>query len=641
MRSPRYRRDKPLTYSMAADLPAGQLIKVSLQREIAVAIVTQKVAKPAFDCKPVSEVIDLPALPSATLALLDWLQAYYPAPIGSLTQTVLPADLPSGTDATVAGSPKTARKKIDLNDEQARAVQAMDLPRSYILHGRTGSGKTRVYAALIAHAVNTGKSAIVLTPEIGLVPQLADSINRLLEYPVISFHSKMTAKQRKLAWVQILTAKQPVVVIGPRSAIFTPVHSIGVLILDEFHEPAYKQEQQPYYYAPRVAGKLAELTNAKLILGSATPGVVEYYVAEQKKRPIIELTSLAGGSEPSITTTVVDSRDRSSFGESTLLSSPLVTMLKTALTRGEQSLLYLNRRGTARLLLCQVCGWQAECPRCDVPLTFHGDRFDLLCHNCGYSTSPPPNCPTCNNPELVFRTAGTKAVVDEVQRLFPEARIRRFDTDNRAADRLEKHHASLQAGDIDILIGTQMIAKGLDLPHLSSLGVLAADSSLGIPDYTARERTYQLLTQLIGRVGRGHTQKAEVIIQTYDPQDATLQAALERDWQTFYAHELGERKQFIFPPFCYLLKLSCERASSSSAEKAAKVFTTSFPAQLPQDLIGKLIIHGPFPSFHERNRGRYRWEVVCKSTDRRVLLEILSLLPKTGWHYDIDPVGLA
>lgn len=616
-------------------LQPGAIVRVPLQKETVFAIVYRQTAKPRFACKPITQVVELPLLPAASIELFRWLQVYYPTPIGPLAQLFLPGQI---SDITPAAAPQTNKTKpISLNTEQAAALARISTSGTYVLHGRTGSGKTRLYAALAQQQFSKGQSVLVLSPEISLTPQLVENLEGLLGRKATVLHSRLTAKQRGDVWTQLLTSSTPQLVIGPRSALFAPLNNIGLIVLDEAHEPAYKQEQQPYYYTPRVAAKLAQLHSATLVVGSATPPVSEYYLAQQKERPIVELTTLASGQETTIDKVVIDIKDRSKFTQkSPHLSDPLIKAIRLALQKGEQSMLYLNRRGTARLSLCQNCGWQATCPHCDIPMTYHGDSHSLLCHTCGIRETSHTSCPDCGHADIVLRAAGTKAIADEAARLFPEARIQRFDTDNLKADRFEQHFANVQQGNVDILVGTQLLAKGLDLPRLSTLGIVLADSSLSIPDFTAQERTYQLVQQVLGRIGRGHTKHATAVIQTYNPDNATLQAALNGDWQAFYDHEIAERRQFSFPPFCHLLKLVCRRKSSSAAEKAC----TAFMEELVSTFGKTITVDGPTPAFHEKSAGFYQWQLVIKASKRSILIDVINNLPKSGWSYDIDPINL-
>jgi primosomal protein N' (replication factor Y) len=686
--SAQYHGSEALTYSSGDSLPIGAVVLVPMQKQAVLGIVIGPVGKPRFATKDILEVFAVPPLPGQLLELVSWIAGYYPAPLGMITQQLLPPALsPKLISETEGFSGASAPLDTDLpplTNDQAAALAQMTDPDTYLLHGDTGTGKTRVYIELTLQALSRSQSAIILTPEIGLTSQLAAGFRRVFGDRVIVVHSQLTPKARQQTWLQIIKGTVPLVVLGPRSALFSPLAQIGLIVVDESHEPSYKQEQAPHYHAVRVASQLARSHGARLVLGSATPPINDYYIAERLKKPIIRMTHLAttssgtwrasppggrstsdrqafgagsarGASHPPeadttpvpqslVTTTVVDLKDRDSFGHSQYLSKPLLHAIDTSLQRGEQSLLYLNRRGTARVILCNTCGWQAVCQHCDLPLTYHHDLHILQCHTCGYKQATPTSCPDCGNADVVFKVVGTKAIEEEVRRLYPQARIMRFDTDNKKSERFEQHYEAVKAGDVDILVGTQLLAKGLDLPRLSTLGVVVADTSLTFPDYSAEERTYQLLAQVIGRVGRGHSDASgqpiqqRVVVQSYAPERPVITAALARDWDTFYATELRERELFFFPPFCYLLKLTCRRATSASAEKASEQFMYSV-----QELALPLLIEGPMPSFHAKAGDKFEWQLILKSKQRPALLRVIAILKtdaKSGWSYDIDPVNL-
>lgn len=629
-RSTRYHGNAALTYQSAEGLSIGQLVHVPMQRETITAVVTASVKKPTFDTKPISAVLPLPALPPELLQLGRWLQAYYPAPLGMVTQQLTPI-ITKVIGTSFGNLPEPHLKDLPtLTTEQAAAVKAIQKPDTYLVHGKTGSGKTRLYIELALQTIQNGRSVIVLTPEISLTSQLAERFRQVFGSRVLVLHSQLTPVERRTAWQQALTATEPLIIIGPRSALFTPLQNIGLIILDESHEPAYKQEQAPHYQAGRAAAKLRELHNAILVFGSATPSLSDYYLAEQRHKPILRLQELAISENVPLNTKIIDLKDRSLFPRSAYISQVLQQAIQTALASGEQTLLYLNRRGTARVIVCENCGWQAMCPHCDLPLTYHGDTHELRCHVCNHHQAAPVVCPDCGQPQIIYKTIGTKAIVDEVHRLFPEARVQRFDTDNLKAERFEQHYEAVSRGDVDILVGTQLLAKGLDLPRLSVLGVLMADTSLQMPDYTASERTFQLLSQVLGRVGRGH-RAGQAFIQTYQPANPVIVDAVTGNWDNFYKRELAERKQFKFPPFYYMLKLSVRRASAKAAAKAADDFAAT--------LTGNVIVEGPAPSLHEKIAGKYQYQLVVKSLQRSELLNIIAKLP-ANWSYDIDPADL-
>ena len=656
VRSNRYHGSDALTYQSEQQLDVGALVLVPLQRQDVLAVVTKKVAKPTFKTKAITKVYSLPAIPEQLLGLGEWLRTYYPAPLGIATQQLVPASLndnpsfqrklesssnkhPAQPDSKSTGSRiksgMTTETLPPLTKQQMAVLGCIKKPGTYLLHGTTGSGKTRVYVELALQTLQAGRSAVVLTPEISLTSQLAERFKQVFGDSVAILHSQLTPKERREVWQNTLQATSPLVIIGPRSALFSPLKDIGLVVLDESHEPAYKQEQAPHYQAGRVAAKLAQLHNATLVLGSATPSVGDYYLAEQKQKPILELTELAKASDHAPTDVkVVDLKDRDQLPRHPYFSQVLLESIEAALLKKEQVLLYLNRRGTARIILCENCGWQAMCPHCDLPLTYHGDQHLLRCHVCNHHEPAPAACPVCTHPSVVYKAMGTKAVAEEIARLFPGARVQRFDTDNTKAERFERHYDAVHAGEIDILVGTQLLAKGLDLPRLSTLGIVAADTSLAIPDFSANERTYQLLNQVLGRVGRGHI-AGTAVIQTYQPDHPAIQAAISGNWREFYEAELESRKLFGFPPFVYLLKLTVRRASSKSTEKAAEDFTHEIrKAGL------KVEIDGPAPAFHEKFQNKYQWQLVLKAKDRSQLLEVIKLLPSSGWSYDIDPIDL-
>ncbi len=635
VRSNRYHGSEALTYSSPVRLKTGSIVQVELQKEPVLGVVTGPADTPRFKTKPVVRAYELPPLPLHLLKLLDWLQAYYPAPLGILTQQLLPA---SFSEKQLAAAPLRGLPAPRLDDlppltaEQQTALAAMAERDTYLLHGVTGSGKTRLYLELAARCIADGRSAIVLTPEISLTSQLADNFRQVFGGRVVVMHSQQAPAERQRAWLDCLRATEPLVVIGPRSALFSPLAKPGLIILDEAHEAAYKQEQAPQYQAGRVAATLAQLTPSTLVLGSATPSVSDYYLARQKQKPVITLLKLAKGDSTPATIEMVDRKDFALFDRSPLLSRPLIKALEAALAKGEQGLLYLNRRGTARLVLCENCGWQATCPNCDVPLTYHGDKHQLRCHSCSHHAPVPGSCPECGHASVIFKTAGTKAVVSEVERLFPGARVARFDTDNNRAERFEKQYESIRGGEVDILVGTQLLAKGLDLPKLSTLGIVLADTSLYLPDFSAQERTYQLLSQVLGRIARGHL-PGRAVIQTYHRDHPVLRAAIKGDYQAFYEQEIASRQQFLFPPFCYLLKLTARRASLKSAEGAALKLKAAIEGSY------KVRVEGPAPSFYERFQNKYQWQLVVKAKDRSELLKIITQLP-AGWSYDLDPMDL-
>jgi primosomal protein N' (replication factor Y) len=629
-----YHGDEALTYSVDHPLSEGSIVLVPLRSKQALGVVLREVSKPAFAAKEIIEAPDLPPLPKPLLSLALWMKEYYPSSLGIVTQQFMPKQLPKKPLPVLAFIEGEETSLPPLTSDQSNVLNEIKSPGTYVLHGETGTGKTRVYIELAKKSLDQGKSAIILTPEIGLTSQLERDFQHVFKDRVVVIHSQLTDATRQRLWQRMLEQNDPVIVVGPRSALFSPLRKVGFIAVDEAHETAYKQDQSPYYHASRVASKLAEMHQAPVVLGSATPLVTDYFMAEAKHRPVLRMEQTARDKDAApVKIGVVDLRDRSKFTKKSYISDELIKAVTEALSKKEQSLLFLNRRGTARVVFCDNCGWQAACPHCDLPLVYHGDTHSMRCHTCEYKAPSPISCPNCHNASVVFKSIGTKAIVDDVERLFPDAKVMRFDTDNKKDERIEQHYDAVKAGEVDIIIGTQTLAKGLDLPKLSVVGVIMADTSLSFPDFSAQERTYQLLSQVIGRVGRGH-RDGRVVVQTYNPESPLLQAILTKDWRSFYERELDERKVFLFPPYCHLLKLTCRRASQKSTEAAASKFADEL---LHSGL--RIAIEGPAPAFHERIQNKYQWQLVIKSKDRGELLKVIKKLP-SGWSHDIDPMNL-
>lgn len=629
----RYQKREALTYQSAQKLTAGQVVIVPYGNRNVTGFVAAKTTKPEFSTKQISEVSEL-VLPDASLQLHAWMRAFYPYGSGAITQLFLPSDITK--DSKQVNPKKTVPVTLpELTAAQKAAVKSIQTSNqnAALLHGETGSGKTRIYLELARQTLDRGQSVIILTPEISLTPQLVTSFLQTFGDKILTVHSGLTKASKRRSWQQAMTAKEPVIVIGTRSALFTPVKDVGLIVVDEMHEPAYKQDSAPRYYALRVAAAAAQIHAAAIIYGSATPAITDYYLAAQKRLPVIRITETALKPQP-VKKTIVDLKDSSLFSHDRYLSNQLIQAMKDRLAKGEQSLLFLNRRGTARQIICSRCGWQALCSRCDLPLVFHADTHHLRCHTCGLTEHPPYSCPDCGESDITYRSLGTKALTDILHRLLPEAKIARFDTDTKAADSLERNFAAVQSGQVDIIIGTQMLGKGLDLPHLSLVGIVNADTSLTMPDFSSAERNYQLLHQAIGRVGRGH-KASEVIVQSFRPDDPMLKAAVAQDWQQLYRHELRERQSFLFPPFCFLLKLSAARASAEAAEaQLLKLKRAIATMKLP------VTVEDPTPSFYERSHGKYNWQLVVKSKHRAHLTYIMQQLPPGDYNIDIDPLNL-
>jgi primosomal protein N' (replication factor Y) (superfamily II helicase) len=633
-----YRSSKALTYSYDELLDKMSIVTVPLKSRMVTGFVLQEVVKPSFSSKPIRSVLSKTPLPSHCFKLANWISEYYACSLGESMRQFAPSkpSIKRSDYADTGNLPQPSQLELEaaLTKEQNEAVKTISSSTNttMLLHGRTGTGKTRVYLELAHKALEEGKSVLLLTPEISLTPQLTNAAQKSLGSKVLVLHSQLTQAQRKKIWLQILESQEPLVIVGPRSALFSPVRSLGLIVLDESHEPAYKQDQSPHYHAARVASQIGILTGAKVVLGSATPSLTDYYLAE-KHGAIVQMHERAISGDDKLKTQIIDLKDRSNFTLSRYFSTQLLDSIKQNLAAKKQVMIYLNRRGSARLILCNKCGWQFLCPNCDIPLVYHGDDHTVRCHVCGHLDAPPTICVVCQNPDIIYKSIGTKALIEEVSRLFPGRRIQRFDSDNVTGERLHELYDKLHKGEIDILVGTQLLAKGLDLPRLGMVGIISADTSLSLPDYSSEERAFQLLYQVIGRVGRGHN-KGEVILQSYEPGSIVVRAAIERNWGDFYEYAMAERKNFHFPPDIFLMQLVCRRATLKGVEQASKKIKAVLEEQkLPIEIIG------PTPKFYSRRGKYYYWQIVIKSKQRTHLNRLAKVVPQ-DWTINIDPISL-
>ncbi len=626
------------TYSSEDRLLTGTIVAIEIGKINAVGIVLQEVRKPDFDVKPISKIIEDYPLPIELVQTASWMSKYYATHQATVWQTILPSGLskrrrPINPTASVNSTEK--RIKNVFTDEQKAALKTIDGLNygTILLHGVTGSGKTLVYIEAVKRALEEERSSIILVPEIALTSQLVAEFSAHLPNVIVT-HSKQTEAQRHAVWKRIIGSNDPVVVIGPRSALFAPVQQLGLVVIDECHEPSFKQEQSPRYSALRVASILTSQHRGKLILGSATPAVADYYIAKKSNTPIATMKKPARPNTIRPHITLIDMTKRNNFAQHHFLSDSLIESLSKTLSKNKQALIFHNRRGTAATTLCENCGWQAGCPRCFVPLTLHADHHKLSCHICNFSTKVPTSCPECKNANIIHKGIGTKRIENELQRLFPNKKIARFDRDTDAKSTVDERYDELKNGEIDIIIGTQVIAKGLDLPHLRMVGVVQADAGLALPDYSSAERTFQLLAQVIGRVGRSSV-STEVVVQSYQPNHPSITNGLSQDYSEFYDRTISQRQKTNFPPFAYLLKLTCIYKTEAAAIKNSKKL-----ADLLKTKSNNIEILGPTPAFYERLRDTYRWQIVIKSPRRQELLNLLEFLPSTHWQYELDPVSL-
>jgi primosomal protein N' (replication factor Y) len=512
-------------------------------------------------------------------------------------------------------------------------------PGVFLLHGVTGSGKTEVYLQSLAEAVGMGKRGIVLVPEIALTPQTIERFASRFPRRVAVFHSKLSLGEQYDEWHRIRNGEFDVV-IGSRSALFTPQPDLGLIVIDEEYEWTYKQDTSPHYHARDVAIKLAEATGAVVVLGSATPDVETFYKARNGDYKLLELPErvvpVEGAALPRVE--IVDMRDELKAGNRSIFSRALIEAINEAIADREQVILFLNRRGGDTFVQCRRCGFVLRCRRCAVPLTHHIAGDMLICHQCNYKTPVPQVCPNCSSRQLKFLGIGTQKVEQEAGYTFPRARKLRWDSDvtigkSSHEDILRK----FRSHEADILIGTQMVAKGLDIPSVTLVGIISANTSLNLPDFRAGERTYQILSQVAGRAGRGIA-GGRVIIQTFSPEHYAIQAAARHDYAAFYEQEIAYRRQLHNPPFTRLARLVYAHTNDSLCQREALRMKDLLIEEMDARGIGGISLIGPAPAYIPRLRGRYCWQLLLRGSE---LASFLSPVPfPQGWKIDIDPVSL-
>ena len=501
-------------------------------------------------------------------------------------------------------------KKVDsdvaptLTEEQRQVVESIDINgySKNLIYGVTGSGKTEVYLRLIKKVLDSGKNAIVLVPEISLTPQITNRFLARFGDVVAILHSGLSLGERYDEWKKIKSNKCRIV-IGARSAIFAPLSNIGIIIIDEEHDTSYKSETSPKYDAKEVADYVAVTEEIPLVMGSATPDIVTYYKALNGEINLFELKNrVSKFGLPEVE--IVDMREELATGNKTVFSRKLYYAMKEAIKNKEQIMLFLNRRGYSTFIMCRDCGYVVKCEDCDVSMTYHLDSNKLVCHYCGKTKDVMSTCPSCGSQNIRYFGSGTQKIEVEIKKYFPEASVIRMDVDTtRVKGGHEKILTKFKDEKIDILLGTQMIAKGHDFSNVTLVGILAADSSLNIGDYRANERTFQLLTQMAGRAGRG-AKKGTAIIQTYMPDEFSINAAKEQDYERFYATEINMREKLNYPPFCDII------VSIISGTDEEKVRCEA--NKLYEVLHKQFNVYTPVPAPISKINNEYRWRVLLK-----------------------------
>ena len=658
-----YRTDEPIEI--------GSRVVVSFRkREVEGFVVRVRQDKPDREVHPIVSVIDqAPLMRSEIFELCRWISEYYVSPFGEVLKGALPPGiLPKHVGASEAQARQPAASSNDrpflknapnfsktggdtpplqLTIDQSRALDVIRNAHGFsvvLLHGVTGSGKTEVYMRAAAHFLAAGKSSLILVPEIGLTPQLTDRFSERFPGKVAILHSSLTKRQRIDEWLRIYNGEAPIVV-GTRSAVFAPLRNLGMIVVDEEHETSYKQEEVPRYNARDTAVMRAKLARAAAVLGSATPSMETFRNAEAKKYTQVDLkTRVEDRALPNVE--IVNMREEYvAEGKQVVFSQRLLQALAVRLERGEQTMILLNRRGYAAFLLCRRCAFNFQCNSCSVAMTYHRTIDKLLCHYCGLARRPPARCPECDSDYIHYVGEGTERLEADLKMIYPDARIGRVDRDTMRHMRdFERVLGGFRNGEIDILVGTQMIAKGHDFPNVTLVGVLGADAPLSLPDFRAAERTFQLLTQVAGRSGRGN-QPGEVVIQSYFPDHYTFQLAVTQRFEDFYARESRYRRAMFYPPFTALAGVMVtDRDPSRAATLARDV--GEFLDSLRSNAVRIL---GPAPAPLERIKRVHRHQLLIKSSSRTTLHQMLEKLQAyieekkigaTKVLIDVDPVSL-
>jgi primosomal protein N' (replication factor Y) len=653
--------DKTFNYfipdSVSADIAVGKRVFVPFGPRTIVGYVVAVTDKADIEApKPVLSVIDNePILNAEMIKLATWIKDNYFCSLGEAIAAAIPAGIKKGKasigsrlkDKYAEGAAPAKSQPHTLMEEQSRALRSIAAAiernehRTFLLHGITASGKTEVYLQAIDIVLGKGKNAIMLVPEISLTPQTVERfVSRFGEHVAV-IHSALTDAKRFLEWKKIKDAKARIVV-GARSAIFAPFDNVGLIIVDEEHETSYKQDDVPRYHARDVAEERARINNCPLILGSATPSLESYYKAKIGEYKLIKLTKrIEERLLPRVK--IVDMRmELATRQKVTIFSKVLLDAVEATLKKHKQAMIFLNRRGFSTFVNCRQCGLVLKCKRCDAVMVYHFDEKSLVCHYCGYKSPPPDICPKCRSGYIRYFGLGTEKVESEISRVFAGARIARMDSDTtRKSGSHDRILGQFKSGDVDLLVGTQMIAKGLDFPEVTLVAVVSADVSLNLPDFRAGERTFNLLTQVAGRAGRGED-GGEVIVQTYAPHHYAILAAAKHDYEKFYEEEIALRKELSFPPFVNLIKVTVRARNEDLASKVAGDLAVAIKSEDKDAMVA-----GPAPATISRMRGYFRYNVILKGPNRlglcNLLKKVLSSFKKPHGvliAVDVDPISM-
>jgi primosomal protein N' (replication factor Y) (superfamily II helicase) len=609
---------RSFSYANKINAQVGDLVVAPLRDKVENGIVVEIFTdKPKTKVKSIKKIIRQQVLNYWQIKTAQFIESYFVAHLGKTLRLFVPDRVwqnnPLKNKAKIRTLKKIPQVQKKLTDAQISALTKIEkATKPILLHGVTGSGKTEVYLQVIKKIFQQNGQAILLVPEIALTPQLIGYFAATFSAEKIAvWHSNLSEGERLVAWEKIYAGKVQLV-IGSRSALFAPTPNLQAIILDEEHEWAYKNDQNPRYHARTVAQKIAEFTKAKLILGSATPSMGTYFAVQSKRVELIELPERIN-QRPLPKVLIADLRHELLKKNFSIFSEILVEKITERLQQKEQIILLLNRRGFANVVICRDCGKVLKCQNCSLSLTFHKILQKCVCHGCGYSEVEPEFCEKCGSVRIKMLGSGTQKIEIELKKFFPQARVLRADRDTtRFRDSHQKIYHDFREKKADILIGTQIVAKGLDLPNVSLVGVLLADVGLHVPDFFAAEKTFSLLTQVAGRSGRGEN-PGEVIIQTYSPEHPAILASSQHNFKKFFAQEIKERQSFNWPPFTRLIKFIFVRVREKSARNVAKKFVVSL-----KELGEKNVAMSPALVFKLRNK--FYFHVIWRGADPRELL---------------------
>jgi primosomal protein N' (replication factor Y) len=631
------------------DVVPGHRVTVPFGRRVTYGfVVSLGTEEPAVEVKPIATAGSDPLLLPHQVALARLVADHYWLPLIECLRAMLPprvrATGSTGSQASsrqrrhsrlveLATAPASPLERPELTAEQRAALEQIGSNQLTLLHGVIASGKTEVYLAAAERALAEGLRVLLLVPDISLTPQLVQRVRARLDAPVAILHSQLTELERAQQWWRTRRGEAQVV-LGSRSAVFAPIPRLGLICLDEEGSAAYKQDRTPRYEAGWVARRLAAVSGARLVAGSATPTVATYHDATRGELALAKLTRRVRGRDAEVD--LVDMRDEAAAGNRQPLSTWLVQAITLALGNREQVILYLNRRGMSTFVLCRDCGKSVQCLGCSVALVQHAEIDGLVCHYCGYSRAMPAVCDYCGSRNIRGLGMGTQRLEGIVKKLWPQARVLRLDSDAaRGPDSYFEIWETFSEGRADILVGTQLVARGLDLPAVTCVGVVDADLPLHFPDYRSAENTFSLVVQVAGRAGRDG-RASRVVVQTSNPDHYALRCAAANDYEGFYAAELPSRKAFSFPPFADLVVLTRTDADDARAAASAREAAEAFASGFLKEGIEGIRVMGPAPAFIHRLRGEYRWQVTLKGDG---LERARHMAPHgKGWSYDVDPV---